>query len=194
MDQDKAREQELLKLADTAIRATGQAAEGAFAGAGLAMQGYLSGDALAFAAKSAAGFIFLEWFVYNFPNFARTTHLDRYPGAPVQLPPTDPALGPYGIRVFYFNGHNEFLAYDTPELRDQAMSTISSDAYELLHGISEIHPAQRLVFSGRDGPFPNSSSADIRISQLAYQGISSHLISQGDQYYVVYTPYVGPWT
>lgn len=76
IDKDKERDKALVQLADTAIRAVGQTIEGAFAGAGLAMQGYLTGDAIAFAAKSVAGIIFLEWVVTSFPNFSRNTHLD----------------------------------------------------------------------------------------------------------------------
>jgi hypothetical protein len=194
MDRDKERERAVVQLVDTAIRAGGQAAEGAFAGAGLAMQGYLSGDAVAFAAKTVAGFALLEWLVYSYPDFAKLTHLDTYPGAPPKLPPTDNAYGEWGIRLFYFDGHNQWLAFDTLEQRSQAWSIITGNLYELLHGIAQVNAGFRSVLSGNDGPYSTESEAFLRISELAYKNIRSQLAKRADGWYVTYTPVVGPWT
>lgn len=69
------------------------------------MNGYLSGDALAFAAKSVAGIIFFEWFIASYPEFAKFTHLDRlrFPGThhdpepPPDVPSTEHQSNPTDI-------------------------------------------------------------------------------------------------
>ena len=129
IDKKKARDQSLFTLAETSIRALGQAAEGAFAGAGLAMQGYLTGDAPAFALKSAAGIIFLDWLREEYPHFARLTHLDTL-GFGTKGPPP-PTGGKFCIRnkgaatralVARGFGYGQELCYDTREERDAAIT------------------------------------------------------------------------
>jgi hypothetical protein len=94
MDRDKERDRLYGELAKQTIASAGQAAEGAFAGLGLVGQGYLSGDALAFAAKSVAGALFLAWLITNYPNFAKFLHLDVFPsqgpGIAINPPPGSP--------------------------------------------------------------------------------------------------------
>jgi len=194
MDREKERDRLVAQLVDSSIKATGQALEGAFAGAGFAMQGYLSGDALGFAAKSVAGLAALAWFVGSYPKLAHELHIDRFPGLNFQpLPPTDQALGPYGISFSYFDSSkNTILAWDTVEQRDAAFDIIKQGDYELLHGISAIYTAQRLVDSGRDGPY-TEERALVRVSQLAAQGIATSYVQRPEGIYVVYPSKVGAW-
>ncbi len=194
IDRDKAREQALVQLADTTIRAAGQAAEGAFAGLGLAMQGFLTGDAAAFLLKSAAGGLFMQWLIWSYPQFARLTHLDGFPGTPPSLPPSDDALGGYGIRVFYFNGTNKWYAYDTIELRDRAWSVFTNPEYQLINGIAQVNAGYRLVLKGHDLE-STEQEAFMRLSVIRSQGINGTIAyDRANQvYYVNYPPYVGPW-
>lgn len=76
LDLQKAREARIFQLAEAAVRGGGEAAAGIGIGFGNALNGYLSGDAIAFGVKSAAGFVFLEWFVNSYPNLARDLHLE----------------------------------------------------------------------------------------------------------------------
>ncbi len=123
MDRKKAQEQALIEIAKEGIKAAGVAIEGGFAGLGLAMQGYLSGDAVAFGAKSVAGLLFLEWLIAAYPNFARTTHLDSLSlthaaGQLTQLPPSPSANGKFCFRATGFNNETVDQCYETAQDRD----------------------------------------------------------------------------
>lgn len=79
IDAKKDRDAKLLDLAKSTVSAAGQAGAGVGIGLGNAMNGYLSGDAIAVGIKFVAGALFMIWLATNYPNFARALHLDVFP-------------------------------------------------------------------------------------------------------------------
>jgi len=95
MDAKKEREAKLLSIAEKIPAAAGYIIGQGFRALGTSMNGFLSGDAIAFTAKAFAGTLFLSWLVANYPNFARATHLDHLAFGSGASPPP-PGVPPPG--------------------------------------------------------------------------------------------------
>lgn len=89
LDAKKERDTALYRIAEQIPKAAGDAIAGGFLAIGQIVNGYLNGDAIAFAEKSAAGLVFWAWFVTSFPQLAHQLHLDllRWPGDHTPPPP-----------------------------------------------------------------------------------------------------------
>jgi hypothetical protein len=151
-----------------------------------------------------------EWFVASFPEIATFFHMDTFPGTLSQnLPPTDNARGGFGIQFFFIPGANQryinglggvqvaagstILAWDQITDRDNAYSIASNGIWQLLHRVAAIAQVNREVLPGKDGPYPTQDEALLDVSSLAVKNIASSITHDSTGYYVVYSPYVGPW-
>ena len=109
MDAKKEREAKLFEIAKNVPIAAGYVIGQLFDALGRVGEGYMSGDALAFTAKSAAAAVALNWVNETYPGFAHATHLDTFPGVitfggpiPTPTPPGSAAAGSFCVRTGSF--------------------------------------------------------------------------------------------